>query len=298
MKEKQRAFGSLLVGGSAVIYGISPALMKITFAYGGTGLLSTFYTCTFALPFLWLWARMKGHSLHLSRGRAGQMAILATSSAATSVLLYSSYSFIPVGMATTLHYIYPIAAAFYLVAFCGERLRWQNILSLILAAAGIVCISASSLRSGGSLPGILLALFSGFTWAFYMVYLERSGLAHLPPEVLNTYTAAANILFSAGMCVLLQGGIGAYTLPGIWLLAAFNGLLHKVGANAMFHVGIRNTSALSASIISTFEPVVSVLIGTVMLHEALAGIQILGLVLVLSGILCDLAAGRGRVTAD
>ena len=66
----------------------------------------------------------------------------------------------------------------------------------------------------------------------------------------------------------------------------------------MFHVGIRNTSALSASIISTFEPVVSVLIGTVMLHEALAGIQILGLVLVLSGILCDLAAGRGRVTAD
>ena len=35
MKEKQRAFGSLLVGGSAVIYGISPALMKITFAYGG-----------------------------------------------------------------------------------------------------------------------------------------------------------------------------------------------------------------------------------------------------------------------
>ena len=35
MKEKRRAFGSLLVGGSAVIYGISPALMKITFAYGG-----------------------------------------------------------------------------------------------------------------------------------------------------------------------------------------------------------------------------------------------------------------------
>lgn len=297
MKEKRRAFGSLLVGGSAVIYGISPALMKITFAYGGNGLLSTFYTCTFALPFLWLWAHIKGHSLRLERGRARQMVILAMSNAATSILLYSSYSFIPVGMATALHYIYPIAAAFYLVAFCGERLRWQNILSLILAAAGIVCISASSL-SGGSLPGILLALLSGLTWAFYMVYLERSGSTCLPPEVLNTYTAAANILFSAGICVLLQGGIGAYTLPGIWLLAAFNGLLHKVGANAMFHVGIRNTSALSASIISTFEPVVSVLIGTVMLHEALTVIQILGLVLVLSGILCDLAAGRGRVTAD
>ena len=288
MKNKRQTLGTLLVGGSAVIYGVSPTLMKITFAYGGNGLLSTFYTGLFALPVLWLWTRLSRHSLRLDRQTAGRLAILALSTGVTAILLYSSYAYIPVGMSTTLHYIYPVAAAFYLACFYRERLQWWNVVSLILAVGGIVCVSASQLR-GGNVLGVCMAVASGLTWAFYIVYVEKSGLTLLPPEVLNFYTGLSNALFAAVMCFLLQGGVGLYTEPLIWLLVLFNGILHRVAANAMFHVGVRFTSALTASIISTFEPVVSVLVSAFLLREGLSALQTLGLFLVLGGILFSVA---------
>jgi len=280
-----------MVIGSAVIYGISPAMMKVTFAYGGSGLLSTLYTSLFSLPFLFLWARFSHRSLRLDKKTFGRMALLSLGTWPTSLLLYSSYSFIPVGMSTTLHFVYPVAAALYLTVFFRERFGPLNILSLILVVGGMVCIGAASL-TGGSLIGMLLAFGSGLTWGFYIVYLEKSGLGKLPACVLNFYMASANALFAAIACLIADGHIGLYTYMPIWLLVIVNAVFHRVAGNGLFQIGIRQTDAFSASIFSTFEPVVSVLLGVLLLGERFSFSQMAGLVLILGGILCNVLAGR------
>ena len=165
--------------------------------------------------------------------------------------------------------------------------------SLLFAFSGILCIGAANLAEG-SLTGILLAISSGLTWGFYMVYLEKSGLKELRPEILHFYMAAANAIAAGTVCLLTQGKIGGYTLPAVWALVVVNGFLHRVAGNAMLSMGIRYTNAITAGIVSTFEPVVSVLIGTVFLHEKMNLLQGIGLVLVLTGICFVVCKGIGR----
>lgn len=291
MNIRNRLSGMLLVMGSAIIYGISPTLMKVTFAYGGNGLLSALYANFFALPMLWLWTKLAHVSLRVGKKLFGKIALLTLGTWPTLLLLYSSYTFIPVGMATTLHFVFPVVTAVYLTVFWHEKFNPMNIVALVLAVAGIVCMSADGL-SGGSWIGILLALSSGCAWAFYIVYVEKSGLSKQHPAVLNFYTVLANALFAGIACMITAGKITGYTSAAIWVLVIFNAFIHGLAANAMFQVGIRTTSAFSASIFSTFEPVTSIIVGVLFLGERFNAAQIAGLVLILGGIVCNVFAGR------
>ena len=297
MSTRNRMDGMLLVMGSAIIYGISPTLMKATFAFGGNGLLSTFYTSLFSLPFLWLWARMARQRLCVGRSVMMKMAVLSLGTWPTSLLLYSSYLFIPVGMATTLHFVFPVVTAIYLSVFYHERFGLMNMAALLLAVGGIACMSLQGF-SGGSLMGIVLALSSGCTWAFYLVYVDRSGLSQQPPAVLNFYMALANTVFAGLACFMTAGGIGLYTALPIWLLVVLNAFIHRVAANAMFQLGIRQTNAFAASIFSTFEPVTSVIVGVLFLKEQINAAQIAGRVLILSGIVCNVLAGKQKQVTE
>ena len=283
---------SLLVMGSAVLYGICPTMIKWTYAYGTNGLLSTFYICLFALPFLFGWTRCAHISLRVDRRTLGKLLLLALGSSATSLMLYSSFAFIPVGMSTTLHFVYPVMVAAYLFLFFGQRLGGLRLGALALTAAGILCQSLQSL-TGGNLLGIVLAVLSGMTWAFYMVFMEKSGLHTLHASVLNFYMALANAV-CAGLACLVTHQFASLSGVRVWLVLALIAFLQRVAANAMFQVGLRGTGSFLAGIFSTFELVASVFAGVVALHERFLPTQILGMALILAGIAINTWAGAAE----
>ena len=278
-----------LVIASAVIYGVCPTLIKLTYAFGGNGLLCTFYICLFALPFLYGWMRRAGVGLKVDRRTLGSLGLLALSSSATSLLLNSSYAFIPVGMATTLHFIYPVAVAAYLFCFFRQRMGALRMAALALSAAGVLFQSAGSL-TGGNLTGIALAAGSGLTWAFYMVYMEKSGLKDLHASVLNFYMALGNAI-CAGVASGVTNRFAVFGDASIWLLLLFVGFAQRVAANAMFQVGLRGTGSFRAGIFSTFELTTSVIVGVIALREHFTQPQLIGMALILSGIATNLYAG-------
>ena len=279
-----------MVIGSTIIYGAIPTLMKITFPYGGNGILSTLYTCLFALPVLFLWMRREKVSLRVSPKIAKKLLILSLGTCPTSIMLYLSYSYLPVGMATTLHFIYPVAAAVYLFVFYHERFSLANLCALVMAFTGVFCLSASHLQ-GGNIIGMILAVGSGLTWAFYIVYLDRSGLASLPPCQLNFYMALANCVVSAILSVVM-GKFAVYSAAFIWPIVIVTGLLQRVVANALFQLGLSGTKAFATSILSTFEPLTSLFVGTLFLNESLTPVQMIGTVIILGAILINLIPGK------
>lgn len=279
-----------MVIGSAVLYGIIPSLMKITFSYGGNGILSTLYSCLFALPVLYLWMRREKISLRVSPAILKKLAVLSLGTCPTSILLYLSYSYLPVGMATTLHFIYPIATAVYLFVFFHERFTAASLTALLLAFAGVLCLGFSQM-TGSALLGVALAVSSGLTWAFYIVYLDRSGLSALPACQLNFYMALANLISSAVLS-LVTGCFAVYSAAFIWPLVILTAILQRVIANALFQIGLSGTKALTTSILSTFEPLTSIFVGAVFLKESLTAMQMLGILMILIAIVINLSSGR------
>ena len=130
---------------------------------------------------------------------------------------------------------------------------------------------------GSSFLGLFLALFSGITFAYYMVGIEKLGLQSLNPYVLNFYFA---IVISIS---LLMIGLISGQLELILPVEAYGYLTSIVGIICL-QQGVRYLGAATASILSMFEPVTSVIFGIIILHEQLTIVKLIGCFIILSAI--------------
>ena len=141
--------------------------------------------------------------------------------ALTALFLIYSYHYITSGVATTIHFLYPICVSFLMVVFFKE----QKSKSLFLAASLSLIGVALMCRSGGGsirLMGIGLAALTILTYGIYIVALNQLDIGKLPAEVLTFYVllggcviffiyslfTAGNILHPQHKSRILYFGIG------------------------------------------------------------------------------------------
>lgn len=285
-KDQIVCVGALITGN--LIFGLVPTLQKITFPYGGSGLLTGFYSSLLALFSLAFMAHESKVSLIPERAIFRKLLILAGASACTTLLLWSSYSFIPVGVATTLHFVYPMLIAAAMTLFFGEHFSLGNGIALFLATCGVVLIGVADM-SQASVTGVVLALVSGGFWAFYIIYLQRSGLSDLNTSLVNFYIALMNMIMSLAAC-LFAGQLKTYTIWWAWLIIVLVSILHRVIGYGLFQLGMRRVQPVSAGILCTFEPASALVFGIIILHESVTAKQVGGLVCILSAVLVNLGA--------
>ena len=285
-KDQIVCVGALITGN--LIFGLVPTLQKITFPYGGSGLLTGFYSSLLALFSLAFMAHESKVSLIPERAIFRKLLILAGASACTTLLLWSSYSFIPVGVATTLHFVYPMLIAAAMTLFFVVHFSLGNGIALFLATCGVVLIGVADM-SQASVTGVVLALVSGGFWAFYIIYLQRSGLSDLNTSLVNFYIALMNMIMSLAAC-LFAGQLKTYTIWWAWLIIVLVSILHRVIGYGLFQLGMRKVQPVSAGILCTFEPASALVFGIIILHESVTAKQVGGLVCILSAVLVNLGA--------
>lgn len=97
---------------SAFLFGFTPILAKWIYLGGGNGVSLTFFRSLFALPFLWVLGRKQcGGRMRLQKKEVLPLLASGTLMPSTTLLLYASYTYIPVGISTILHFVYPLVVA-------------------------------------------------------------------------------------------------------------------------------------------------------------------------------------------
>lgn len=263
MKPYQK--GTALVILSAIVFGLNPFFARSVYANGGNAWTLTFLSKAIGVPALFLMHRLSGsQSVPLDRTSLKKLLTCSLGCAAAPVLLYSSYPYISSGMATTLHFTYPAIVIISCSLFFRERLTVRQGFCCALCMAGILCFYTPGGDSGGL--GIFLALSSGLAYAFYMVYLSKSGLQRIPSLQLALWLflfTAVEVLAVSGMTGQLDFGL---TASG-WAMALLFSVLHACVATVAFQMGAKYIGAQSASLLSTFEPLTSVLVGVMLFQE-------------------------------
>ena len=284
----QQRRGMLLTIVSAILFGLNPLLAKTVYGAGSNSLTLTFArVLAGAFIFYGLHHATEKCSIRVSTRQLGKLAICALGYAGAPVLLFTSYNYLASGMATTIHFVYPVLVLVGCVLFRHERLDRRRLLCCLLCVGGIL----SFYTPGGSvsLTGVLISFLSGVAYAFYIVYLSSSGLLQLPPFQLAFWLC----LIGAGGIGLLALGTGQMawpsTLPGWAVLVLF--VLSNAAATFTFQEGNKLVGAQSASLLSTFEPLTSVFVGILIYHEALTLQVGLGIVCILAAV-CLLASSR------
>ena len=283
--------GFLFVILSAVLFGTMPFFAKLIYGMGGNSLTLCFHRFLFSLPFLWLIVCFRYKiSLRITGRECRKILVLSLWCAGTPLLLFQSYNYISSGMATTIHFVYPILVLFGCIAVYREKLTVKKTVCAVLCLAGILFFYTPG--ETGSIKGVMLAFFSGVTYAFYVLYYSKSGLDKMNTFKLSFYLS---LFGSAGVFVtaLLSGNL-VYRMPfNAWILSVFFAFIVCVIATVAFQAGTARIGPQKSSMLSTFEPLTSVVAGAALFGEPLTPRTALGITCILCAVLL-LACGEKK----
>ena len=282
--------GILLTMLSAIAFGFAFTLGPMTYGDGGSNPTTlTFLRNALSLPVLFLILRYQGISLKVTGKELISLTILGgIGNAFTTLLLFISFSLIDVGIATTIHFIYPVFVTIGCVLFFKERLGIKKIVSLLVATCGIACfflgVDTSQGLRGGMFLGLALAVISGVTYAFYIIYLDKSGLKNQPVFKFTFYVALMSTI-AMGVYGAAINDLALNTLtPKSWGISLAFSLLCTVVALSLLQMGIKHVGASTAAILTTFEPITSIICGVLLLGESITGVKILACSLIMIGV--------------
>ena len=265
MNDKVKGIGATLL--SAIYFGFVPLLMKTVYAGGGNSFTAAFLRFAFSIPVLFVVLKIKGVDLRITREELKHFLIItAFGYAGTTLLVFTAYNYIPTGMTTTIHFLYPTFTVAGLMIFYREKIKASKILCVILCLIGIVMFYNGG-EGQASLIGIILALCSSMTYAFYTIFLGKSEvLRDIEPmkRLFYMHIIGAVIMLVIG---LISGNLNFHMTPLSWGVMALTANLTAFVGALLYQIGVKYIGSESTAMLSTFEPITSVIVGILVYGE-------------------------------
>lgn len=268
---KRRKLAGYLAGLIAgVSYGTNPLFAKPLLESGVPVLVMLFFRYGMSAAILAVWMACRHGAFKVEKRELGLLGILGVLFACSSLFLFTSYEFIPSGLATTLVYLYPVFTALIMVVLRFYP-SWQTWLSIIATFGGILLLSTPSAGAEIRLPGIILAIMSALSYALYLVIVNRSRRIKKVSE--HTLTLYA-LMTGTAMFLIIRLFQGGSILEGVDSPADWGNLLGLAVVPTMISmltlaVSSRYIGPTRTSILGVFEPLTAIMIGTVLFGEPL-----------------------------
>ena len=268
---------------SALIYGIAPMLAKIAYMGGVNGMTLTFLRTFLMLPLLFILMLARGRSFRLNKKELFDIIILGVVGGSFSIIsLYAAYDYISTGLATTLHFIYPLIIVVVSTLIYREKITNMKLAAVMLVTLGIFLFV--DLNTAADKIGVILAVLSGVFYSFYVIYMDHSGLDKMDYVKLTFYLM---IIMSAGTFIFgaATKSIVFNEMSGTaWVFAVIISFLITIGAIPLFQAGVRYEGASTAGIVSALEPITTIILGALFLGEAMGLVQYFGGAMIILGV--------------
>lgn len=267
---------------SAVFFGITPILTTVIYGYGANAITAVFFRSLFVIPILYGIMRWKHIPLRIKAYDVKNIAIIAIfGSGLTTILLFSSYSYVDVGTATTLHFLYPVCVSVLCYFVYKEKLGKRKMISLGMAILGTLCFF--NFNHSENINGVLLAASSALAYAFYMVQMEKCRLTHMNAYKVSFYIAIFILLETIAYHIITPEIHLFLPLKTYGLLLILS-IVSSFLAVTLLQLGIKHLGSSTASLFCLFEPITSIICGYFILHEQLTLLKMIGCFIILSAL--------------
>lgn len=264
---------------SAVAFGAMAILARVAYADGTSP--STLLLLRFAIAGLVLlsWVRLRRLPWPSGKPLLALVLMGTLGYAGMSACYFNALNYAAAGTVALLLYLFPVIVLL-LSVFLGERLTVLRLAALLLALSGLAV--TIGLEFSAQPLGLILGLGAALIYSLYILAGSRftAGSDPLAAACVVTLSAAASYAVQVGW----QGWAPPQSTQG-WLAIVMMALLCTVAAVALFLNGLEKIGATRASLVSTAEPVVTILLAWALLDEPVGLPQLAGGVLILGAVL-------------
>ncbi len=167
-----------------------------------------------------------------------------------------------------------------------EHFSWKILLSSMVAFAGVAVVTfRDGFVWGNGLLGNLLAFLAALSWAVYCIILKRVQGRH------STLSITRKVMLYGTLCALpvifLEPRTPLETLlrSDVLLNMLFLALVCSMAAFFIWNLVIKKIGAIRSSNYLYLDPIVSIVMGVIVLNERVGMVAVIGCALVLIGVI-------------
>lgn len=278
----RQTVGTVQILVAAVCFGLLAIFGKLAHGVGLNTMTLLTYRFTFATILLWAGLAIWGRVVVLT-GRHLRVALsLGVLYAAFSGLFFFGLQYVPASIAGITFYIFPIIVYVLSVRFLHETITRRKLVALAMALAGVALVVAHNIGDLDAI-GIGLIFLSACGYAIYITG-SRAALTTISPDLL-----ASTALIATAACFLLFGSMSGELFVPVgtdqWAIIVGIAIIGTAIPLFLYVNGLERLDASNVAVISTVEPIVTVIFGVALLGETLTLAIVGGGILVIVSVL-------------
>lgn len=279
--------GYLLIALASVIWGTMGIFGKIAFALGVnpitlTSLRILISSTTMFVPM----AIFKRNLFKIDRKDLPKLIVFGVFAVALQrVAYFYTVDLTTATIAAIMFYTYPVFVTTYATTFLKEKITKLTVIAIALAFSGValvVKIHETSWFNANTL-GLAFGMLTSMLFALYFI-MAKNLRGHYTNWTLLVYGDGIGALALLPTLFLFRYEIAGYS-PQLWVLICVIALFPSLTAYLIFSYALKYVESAKGSILSVIEPLSAAAFSTTVLGETFEPLQILGVILALTGIL-------------
>lgn len=219
-------------------------------------------------------------SLRIERREIPILLLLGFFYTISAMFLFWGYNFMSAGIATTLHFTYPIFVTLIMLFFFKEKTSWITLLAIALAICGVARLSINEGEVQLSSFGVIIVLLSAVGYALYITTVNKSRVKSMTGRKLTFYVfVVSTILFSIKAST--NQGIQPIPDTASFIYLVLLAIVPTVISNMTLILAVHSIGGTLTAVLGAMEPVTAVCVGVLIFGEPFTSSLALGIFLII-----------------
>lgn len=292
MKNSTTRFQGIIWGLlSGASFGLIPLFTLPIMQSGLTNDSVLFYRFAIAALMIGLFMLIKRESFRIIWSDALKLILLGVFYMGSALFLLWGYDYLASGLATAVHFLYPVCVVLIMAIFFGEKLTIVNIGAVLLAITGVTLVSGGAGDHGDGFNGFgtMLVVISALAYALYIVGLKKLRLKSVGGLKLTFYVLAITAIIFFLKAIIWGNGIQHLGTPSNFINISLLALIPTVLSNFALVMAVDRIGSTTTSILGAMEPLTAVFLGTFIFHEPLTITLVIGVILIIMAVIAIVA---------
>ena len=202
------------------------------------------------------------------------------------MFLFWGYNFMLAGIATTLHFTYPVFVTLIMLLFFREKTSWITLMAIVLAICGVARLSIGEEEIRLSALGVFIVLLSALGYALYITTVNKflaggsTSRLKMGGRKLTFYVfivSTALFAIKAGTNQGIQPIPDSMSFVNLILLA----IVPTVISNITLVLAVHNIGGTLTAVLGAVEPITAVCVGILVFSEPFTPNLAVGILLII-----------------